>query len=75
MGFLSRVLNDKAPRLRPSEKACVPGYGQKKDSYRVVVRPRAMLTSGGRAIGPDFETDEQAQKFADWCNGVIKKFN
>jgi hypothetical protein len=28
-----------------------------------------------RAIGPTFETDEQAQKFADWCNGVIPKFN
>ena len=74
MAFPSFGLN-KAPRLRLTEKAYVYGYGQKKESYRVVVRQRAMLTSGGRAIGPSFETDEQAQKFADWCNGTIRSFN
>ena len=73
MAFLPRVFPDRPPRLRTSEKADIILNGE--DTYRVVFRSRAVLASRGRTVGPAFETDAQAQKFADWCNGKVRKFN
>ena len=75
MALFSKRTAAKPPRLRSDEKACVAGYGQEKDEFRVVVRSRAVLAAGGRAVGPTFENDAKAQKFADWCNGKVRKFN